>query len=355
MWHQEVYRMAKTLHDEVGFDLVHHVNYCGYREPGFAWKLGVPLVWGPVGGTQNFPLRFLSECDLVGGIREVLRNLVNSLQLRFSSRVKMAGSKASEVLAATATAQRDLARCQGIESICMLETGIEQVEETREPLDRSRPFRLLWAGRLRTWKGLGLMLKSLAQLPSDFSYEVRVLGVGSSQGRWERLATRLGVAQHISWVGWPDYADTLPHYRWADATIFTSLRDTSGTGLLESLAAGTPVVGLNHQGAADILTPECGMPIEVSHPSQVARDLASSILRLASDPDLWLAKSVASQKRSQEYLWDRLGEGMEACYQRVLGYSYSERKAKHIIPSPPPIGGVEELSESEAILNSAAY
>jgi hypothetical protein len=28
------------------------LNMIGYREPGYLWKLNVPFVWGPMGGTN---------------------------------------------------------------------------------------------------------------------------------------------------------------------------------------------------------------------------------------------------------------------------------------------------------------
>src|SRR5690606_34483298 len=129
------------------------------------------------------------------------------------------------------------------------------------------PLRILWAGRLQPWKGFPLLLKGLAALPPDVRYSVRVLGQGPCEGRWRRLAEKLGVAQQIDWVGWPDHIEAqLPHYRWADVFAFTSLRDTSGTGLLEALAAGAPLVGLDHQGVADVMTPRCALPIDAASP-----------------------------------------------------------------------------------------
>ena len=58
-WQREALSIAVRLHREQKFDLVHHVNICGYREPGYLWKLPIPFVWGPVGGTQQYPWKFL--------------------------------------------------------------------------------------------------------------------------------------------------------------------------------------------------------------------------------------------------------------------------------------------------------
>jgi hypothetical protein len=54
LWHREAYRLARRLHKEVGFDLVHQLNLGGYREPGYLWKLGVPGNWEcPLSGDRG--------------------------------------------------------------------------------------------------------------------------------------------------------------------------------------------------------------------------------------------------------------------------------------------------------------
>lgn len=319
LWQRQALRVASQLHRKHRFHLVHQINFCSFREPGETWRLGIPFVWGPMGGTHNLPRRFLSQCDWRGGAREVTRALVNWWQLNVSRRIRRAARSATTVFAASHAAQRDLACHLGINAQVMLETGIGvPSSERRQPPDGQRPLRLLWAGRQRTWKGFPLLTQALAKLPKDFHYELTVLGVGQSHDGWRRQAERLGVADRIRWIGWPEYADTLPYYAWADAFVFTSLRDTSGTGLLESLAAGTPIIGLDHQGAADIMSPDCAMPIAVRSPHQVTSDIAAAIVALGSNPELWCEKSEASQERAKQFQWSVLAARMEQEYQRVL-------------------------------------
>ncbi|UVQ96376.1 hypothetical protein NXW23_19055 [Bacteroides caccae] len=52
VWHLQVYKVASELMETKHFDLIHYVGMIGYREPGYLWKLGLPYVWGPVGGNQ---------------------------------------------------------------------------------------------------------------------------------------------------------------------------------------------------------------------------------------------------------------------------------------------------------------
>lgn len=318
-WNHKALQTARRLHAEKPFDLTHQVNYCGFREPGLLWKLGLPFVWGPVGGTQSLPRRFLGVLTPVSGAREVVRSMLNWCQLRFSPKVRGAVAAADVLLAATRTAQSDLRRGLSVNSVRQLETGLDcEIGPERRPRDASRPFRILWAGRLRAWKAFPLLLRALEQLPDAIRVEVRVLGTGNCREAWQREAKRRGVAEKIEWIEWPGYEATLPHYRWADAFAFTSLRDTSGTGLIEALAAGAPVIGLDHQGAADILTAECSERIAVTTPRRAAADMAAAIERLSADPRRLHELSLGAQRRAADYQWEARSEFTRLLYDGVM-------------------------------------
>ena len=124
--------------------------------------------------------------------------------------------------------------------------------------------------------------------------------------QWRRLADKLGVGARVEWVGWTfSLRDQLPHYDWADVFAFTSLRDTSGTGLLEALAAGAPIVGLDHQGAADIMTDQCAIRVSPATPQAAIRGFTEAVQRLAEDRVLLARLSAGALQRATEFTWDR--------------------------------------------------
>jgi len=49
-WQRAAYREAVRLHREQPFDVTHQLTVATFREPGYLWKLGVPFIWGPIGG-----------------------------------------------------------------------------------------------------------------------------------------------------------------------------------------------------------------------------------------------------------------------------------------------------------------
>ncbi len=325
LWHHRVLKVARQLHARRPFSLVHQVSYCGYREPGYCWKLDIPFVWGPIGGTQNVPWRFLSQFNATGAVKEILRNVANTIQLRMCRRVGQALQAASQVFVANREIQASFQQVRGVDLPCQLETGIEQItDEPCDLRDSQQPLKVLWAGRLEGWKALPLLLKAVAQLPDDFALELRILGSGSQEYRWKKMARQLGIEDRLDWVPLPDCAARDEHYQWADLFAFTSLRDTSGTGLLESLAAGVPLVGLDHQGARDIMTQECAVPIRVESPQQVITDLGSAFTLLAGDSQLLQRLSDGALLRAQKYRWEHLDAEMSEAYADAIRVSGKE-------------------------------
>jgi glycosyltransferase involved in cell wall biosynthesis len=319
-WHRRVYAVARRLHEEIDFDLVHQLTFCGYREPGYLWKLDTPFVWGPVGGTQNYPWRFIAQAGWSGAAYEAGRNILNRCQLRLSRRINRASRKAAAIVAATSTVQRDFKRYLGVTPEVISDVGITRIMDISRPLrSPQESLRILWSGVMQQRKSLPLLIDALAQMPHDAPYCLRVLGNGKYFDAWRRHARRRGLDQRIEWLGWLSHEEALKQYAWADVFVFTSLRDTTGTVIAEALAAGLPIVCLDHQGAYDVVTKDCGVKIPVTTPREVKSGLRDAIIRLAHDPAERERLSRGAIDRAREYLWTRQGEKMAEVYWRALG------------------------------------
>lgn len=318
-WHRKAYHEAKLLHEDNCFHLTHLVTLCGYREPGYMWKLSVVNVWGPIGGSHHFPFQMLRIISLSNKVREVVRTIVNYWQLNYSPRIRQVAAN-SVVLAATNSSAYEIERGLRIKTQVDLETGIDyDIRPPRQLRKSDQPFRMLWAGRLRAWKGLPLLLSALAELPKSFDYKLRILGDGSSKSAWQSLARQKGIDdERIEWIAWPSYRDTIKHYDWADAFVFTSQRDTSGTGLVEALAAGCPLIAVNHQGAKDLLEQGCGLPVDNTSYQSAVTGFRDAIVAFAGDPELWLEKSRAATRLAHQLHWSKRAEWMLNVYDQAI-------------------------------------
>lgn len=354
LWHRRAWRYAKRLHEEINFDLAHQVTYVGYREPGYLWQLDTPFVWGPLGGTQNYPWRFWPGPSLKGAAFEALRNVCNSMQLRFGRRSRLAARHASAVVVANEATRQDLQRHCTNNCYQLIETGINSVRQTVLPKEvndsaedlpnrRSnsmcelieseirglretdgRPdtpeaeLRILWSGNIEQRKALEILLEALGQLPKDVTFELRVLGSGPLETKMKRLAKRLNLSPHVQWLGRLSHQEALEQFQWAEVFAFTSLRETTGTVILESLGAGVPVICFDHQGARDAVNEQCGIKVSVTNRRLAANQFAEALSRLARDRQLLQQLSAGASLRAERFLWSVTGEALVEIYQNAL-------------------------------------
>lgn len=321
-WQKLALKLAQELHTREHFDLVHQINVCTFREPGYTWQLGIPYLWGPVGGSQNFPVRFLTMLPPVESFKEAMRSLSNWLSLRFKSRVRSAARTAAMIVGANSTNQHDYERVFHRPVEMLIETGLHQVNEP----DRARfqrrinnsgtPLKILWSGEMQSRKALPILLRALAEL-RDVPFELTALGDGPQRARWQALAKELGLASRVVFLGRLPFVDAVAQMDKAQLFCFPSLRDTSGNVVLEALAAGVPVICFDHQGVGDIVTAECGVKLPVISPAQAVEDWARTIRELANDPQLLLGMSQAATARARDFLWSRSGDWMLEAYRKL--------------------------------------
>ncbi len=329
LWQRRVLRVARRLHGQHQFDLAHQLTFCSYREPGYLWKLDIPFVWGPIGGVQNLPWRFLGRAGAVAAGMEGLRTVCNKLQLHLGRRIARAARKAAVLFTANSTTREAFSQAYGVESLLFSDTGISQSGSMAPTQSGPRPLRILWVGQLAARKALDLLIDALARLPADVDFELRVVGEGRQKQRWQRRAKHAGLESRITWIGRLSHEETLRQYSWADVFVFSSLRDTSACVNLEALAAGVPIVCLDHQGVHDIVTEQCGVKIPVTRPREVISRLAVAIEHLACDDDFRQRLARGAVERAQNYLWSRGAEEMADIYRQVLEPEEDGRAHQH--------------------------
>ena len=200
-WQRLAYRKARELHRKHCFSLVHQINARTFREPGYTWRLGIPYVWGPMGGAQNLPVAFLAGLPLAEQIKERAHNIGNRLSLR-RPRVKRAAKHASVLLAVNSANKSDFERAFRRRVELLPETAIDAVRRPETAKFRARgPLNILWSGESARSKALPLLLEALANLGHDVEYQLHILGDGPIDMEREALATQLGVVRRCTFFG----------------------------------------------------------------------------------------------------------------------------------------------------------
>lgn len=152
-------------------------------------------------------------------------------------------------------------------------------------------------GRLQRWKGQHRFLRALALLRSE-GVRVHGLVVGGTQHGVEEgyavelqhLVADLDLGGAVTFTG--QVADTAAYHAVCDIGVSASDEESFGLVLLEAMAAGTPLVAVDHGGPAEILEDgRTGVLVPTADPT----DLAAGIAALVRDEPRRTALAAAAR------------------------------------------------------------
>lgn len=207
--------------------------------------------------------------------------------------VAVSGKVARELISAGVPAER----------IHIILNGVDLDEFCPEPIARS-PLGLpenvplaLFAGDIRTArKNIDTVLRALVEVP-----DLHLAVVGSVGGSpYPELAERLAVSDRVYFLDFrPDVADLM---RSADLFVFPGRYEPWGLVLLEAMAAGLPAITAATVGAAEVMTPDCG--VVLADPEDVGA-LSRAIGELVRDPARRKRMGRRAREIAEQYSWKR--------------------------------------------------
>jgi glycosyltransferase involved in cell wall biosynthesis len=284
-WLGRSFLVARRLARSIRFDLVHHVTFASLVWGTPLRRLSPPLVFGPVGGGQVTPRSlapYLTRFAWLEAFRRaVLRPamLLNPLAVRTlrDAAAVFVTNRDTERLARACGASRVFLAC---------DTSVPPEMNDAATLSDHRedgPVRLLWLGRLLPRKGLPLALDALSRVDTPTPWECVIVGGGPLGDDVPGWIERAGLRDRVRWVGSVPWNEVARHYREADVFLFTSLRDASGAQLFEAAAFGLPMIGLAHQGMADLIPEDVAIKVPILDGPGTADALARAVESLIDD------------------------------------------------------------------------
>ena len=316
-WQMQVLGLAEQLHAEQPFDLVHHVNVIGFREPGYLWKMGIPFFWGPVSGAPMVPRPFLRDFSIKEKFRWGSRNLLNGLQIRMAGRAAKAARAAVKIWVVSGEDQAVFQRW-GMPVEPMLETGSAGAGQ-RVPRHRpdGEPLRLCWSGLFQGIKALPVLLRAMAS-SNCMEISLDVLGDGVEAGRWKKLAGELGLAKRVKWHGMLPRDKALAVMDGAHALVHTSVKEGTPHVVLEALAMGLPVICHDSCGMGTAVTAACGIKMPLLNPVASCVGIRSALEQLYGNPPLLESLSRGALERANELTWEAKISRYRECYEEIL-------------------------------------
>ena len=309
-WSRSVEETARRLDAEVGFDVIHHVTLSSWRVPCGLWKLGKPLVWGPLGGAEVFPWKLFPTISPAAKAFEILRRIQGTLA-SWSPAVRAAACRASVILSGTPETSALLHKLAGASadvrqgsSAFFDDSEIARFGGREKRTDGT--LRLFAGGEIEGRKGIAIALDALAVAKRQglrFTYHV---GGQGQEIDWLRTrANRLGLGAAVE-IGTRLSGEDYPA-KLADSHVYLlpSLRDNAPVTLMEAMLSGCVPVVAGCGGPGWIVTDDSGIRVGVTDARQMAGDIAAALLLFDSDRQLLARLSDGARRRIRSAFHER--------------------------------------------------
>ena len=316
LWQAGAYLSHKKQIAESGFDIVHHLTFNAFEAPGFFWLLPNHFILGPIGGGQTVSTKLLAEFG-PGAYAEFLRNVRVGLSLR-NPLVCSALRKAAFVLFANHDTQRLLGAGCADKSRIMVDVGVDASAFAPRARTNGEAFMVLYVGRLERRKGITLLWRALRQICKDEGMHCRIVGDGPMRGWLEKHLVADNLSRSVELINFCAHGELKAIFQTADVFVFPSLRDTTGSVVLEAMASGLPVVCLDHQGAAVMTSSDCAERISLSSPGKMAEEIVQAIHRLRANPARRQCMGRAGRARAERMFdWSAKALKLAQVYEAV--------------------------------------
>lgn len=169
------------------------------------------------------------------------------------------------------------------------------------------------AARLVPVKNISLLLRAFALLiPQSPLVRLEIAGDGPELVRLKALATELGIAERVSFLGWQTSITELMA-RW-DVFVLPSYEEGFGIAALDAMSVGIPVIVSNVGGLPEFI--EDGVSGKLFPPANPHK-LAELLNEFLASEQLRAQYGAAAQARAAEFSTARMARHMQRIYNEI--------------------------------------
>ena len=173
---------------------------------------------------------------------------------------------------------------------------------------------LIYSGRLGPEKNLTFLVRAFAGAQTAYpDTRLMLVGDGPERDNLEDLAARSGLQDKVIFAGMVPHDDVPCYLTAADAFVTASVTEVHPLSVIEALACGLPVVGIDSPGVGDTIT-------DGENGFICRNDLAAftaKLTRLIADTELRSKMSDHARESALEYDIQRTSRLVEAHYEAL--------------------------------------
>ncbi len=303
-------RRAKKLLQTMDVVHVHHPFLSGRLALRYCRPLNIPIIF-----TNHTRYDIYAQTYLPGIPSEISEGLLETYMPDFCAAVDMVISPSPGMAGV-------LRRLKVTAPVTIVPNGVElkRFHKANGQTNRSRfGFRaddllLVYTGRLAPEKNLPFLLKAFCGLAEAIpNAHLLLVGDGSMREKLEEQALESGIGSRIHFVGRVPYDDLPEYLAMCDIFATASVSEVHPLSVIEAMAAGLPVMGIQSVGVGD--TVQEGVSGYLS--SEELAGFTAKLTRLCLDESVRLRMGRQARKESERYDIQRTTAEMLKHYERL--------------------------------------
>ncbi len=282
LWQLSSSRVAQRLHGRYHFDLTHNVTFVMDWMPSGVAQIGVPFIWGPVGGTTNVLRGRMRQFVPPTARRyEAVRRTMQIALKWGDPLVAITRRRASVILTFTREAVRGIPRKHRHKARPIVHIGVtpSEVPQALHIPGTAEIITVVTGSRLVHWKGFDLLIEGFARyVRSGQKGRLLITGDGPFRPQLEAMIESLAIEEHVELLGHlPSRADVLDIVKRADLYALPTLRDGPPVAILEAMSLGRPILCLDRGSTSELVPGTAGFKIRVVDRPQVIADIGAAL------------------------------------------------------------------------------
>ncbi len=305
-------REARRLLQSMDIVNVHHPILAGSLAIRYCRNRGIPIVFTNHTRYDLYAQVYLpAVADVIG---------VTALEAYIPAFCRMIN-----LVIAPSAGMRDVLLRMGVDAkIDIVPNGVD-IQPFRFPNEvrkredfgfKSSDIILMYFGRLGPEKNLQFLLRSFRGVAQTYNQvNLMLIGGGPDKENLQEHVRQMGMESRVCFTGLIPYEQLPGYIPLADAFVTASISEVHPLSLIEAMASGLPVLGIQSPGVEDIVEDDVtGYLVE-------GEDLAAftaKMVRLAIDHEKRKQMGVEARKSADRYAIERTTNLLVECYENVI-------------------------------------
>ena len=283
--------------------------------------------------SQGIPLVFTNHTRYDLYAHAYLPMVPDALGDAFLRAYMPAFCKACDLVIAPSPGLKDVLHNLGVETeIDVIPNGVDvqPFQSVTQPISRQQlgfdedDILLTYMGRVGPEKNLPFLLRAFSGIAKTYdNVNLLVLGDGPERENLEDRVKVMGMTDRVIFTGMIPYPELPAYMAAADAFVTASVTEVHPLSVIEALASGLPVVGIQSPGVGD--TVEDGVTGYLA-PEEDLAVFTAKLSRIITDHETRQKMGAKAKEVSMTYAIENTTQIMIDCYQKLY-LEYSGKKA----------------------------